>query len=318
MGWFRDANGNVVWRDSTPQAIPIGLQDPTQDLKRPAAIADIQARQAGTANEAERLRMEQERLALARQDHMFKMQEAARAREEQQRLAQQRVNAQTDSESELFKTLGMMDRVRDDGSDGSGWFETGYTGSMLRDTPGTAAYDLGRGVESIQANLAFDRLQRMRELSPTGGALGNVAIPELEMLKSTVGSIDPNQSREKFLDTMDFARGHYEKMLERVNPQAARVRRMTPDQVNAARQAGNARLSQETARQYQKYRRENPGATPAQQEVFLKTLRDTAQKNFQSNPDVRVLRPEYAGRRGSSIRNAPRKSSGWKIERVND
>jgi hypothetical protein len=311
------------WEKYGGRGIPIGPQDPTQDLKRPAAMADIQSKQAGMANEGERLRMERERLDLARQDHMFKMQEAARAREEQARLAQQRVNAQADAESELFKTLTMMDRTRADGSDGSGWFETGYTGSKLRDVPGTAAYDLGKGVESIQANLAFDRLQRMRELSPTGGALGNVSNIELDLLKSSVGNIDPNQSQDTFLRNVDFARGQYEKTLERVNPQASRVRRMAPEQVNRARQTGEARLSQETAQQFQKYLRENPGASPAQREVFLKTLQETAQRNFQSNPDVRVLRPEYAGRRPqrSAVAGAPRKPTaggGWKIERVQD
>jgi hypothetical protein len=49
-------------------------------------------------------------------------------------------------------------------------------------------------LNSLAANLAFDQLQRMREASKTGGALGQVAVQELEMLKNVEGSIRQNQS----------------------------------------------------------------------------------------------------------------------------
>lgn len=46
-------------------------------------------------------------------------------------------------------------------------------------------------VKTIEANLGFDALQAMRDASPTGGALGQIAVQELEMLQSTKAKLDP-------------------------------------------------------------------------------------------------------------------------------
>jgi len=75
----------------------------------------------------------------------------------------------------------------------SGW-ATGLTGAFANMIPGTSAYDLRRTIDTIRANIGFDKLQQMRMDSPTGGALGQVAVQELEMLQSVFGSMDQAQS----------------------------------------------------------------------------------------------------------------------------
>lgn len=58
-------------------------------------------------------------------------------------------------------------------------------------------------VQSIKANIGFDKLNQMRQESPTGGALGNITEQELAFLQSTLGSLDLKQSDEKILSNLD-------------------------------------------------------------------------------------------------------------------
>lgn len=65
--------------------------------------------------------------------------------------------------------------------------------------PGTQAYNLNNLLDSIRSNITIDKLQAMREASPTGGALGQVSDFENKMLQSAMGKIDVA------MDPKDFA-----------------------------------------------------------------------------------------------------------------
>ena len=52
---------------------------------------------------------------------------------------------------------------------------TGLIGAGLSLIPGTPAYDTNAQIETVISSIGFDRLQRMRDESPTGGALGQVS-----------------------------------------------------------------------------------------------------------------------------------------------
>jgi len=67
----------------------------------------------------------------------------------------------------------------------------GYIASAL---PGTDAYNLNRRIETIKSNIGFSELQKMRDESPTGGALGQVAVQELNYLQAALGNLDQAQS----------------------------------------------------------------------------------------------------------------------------
>jgi hypothetical protein len=92
----------------------------------------------------------------------------------------------------------------------AGFFETGLTGAAVGKIPGTQAYDLRRTVDTVKANVGFDTLQKMREMSPTGGALGQVAVQELTMLQATIGNLDANQSEPVLKRNLTAAKKHYE------------------------------------------------------------------------------------------------------------
>jgi hypothetical protein len=74
----------------------------------------------------------------------------------------------------------------------------GPIGGILSRIPGTQAYDQSRLVETIRANIGFDKLQAMREASPTGGALGQVSDFENRQLQSVMGELGQSQSPEQF------------------------------------------------------------------------------------------------------------------------
>lgn len=89
-----------------------------------------------------------------------------------------------------------------------GW-NTAGVGGALSVLPATDARDLGAKLTTIKANLGFDRLQQMRDQSPTGGALGQVAVQELASLQATVASLDQMQSPTQLGKALDKIEKHY-------------------------------------------------------------------------------------------------------------
>lgn len=89
-----------------------------------------------------------------------------------------------------------------------GW-NTAGVGGLTQIVPSSDGRDLAAKLQTIKANLGFDRLQQMREESPTGGALGQVAVQELAALQSTVASLDQLQSAGQLGAGLDKAERHY-------------------------------------------------------------------------------------------------------------
>jgi len=86
---------------------------------------------------------------------------------------------------------------------------TGMIGNALSYVPGTEAHDVASQIDTIEAAVGFDRLQAMRDASPTGGSLGQVSDRELGLLKSSLGSLRQSQSREQFLKNLARVKKHY-------------------------------------------------------------------------------------------------------------
>jgi hypothetical protein len=74
-------------------------------------------------------------------------------------------------------------------------WSTGY-GAMLSGIPETEAGKLNNYLNTIKANIGFDKLQQMRESSPTGGALGQISDFEDKLLQAVNGALDPKQSEQ--------------------------------------------------------------------------------------------------------------------------
>lgn len=63
-------------------------------------------------------------------------------------------------------------------------------GTTTKLIPGSPAWQTDRMLESVKANIGFDKLQAMRAASPTGGALGQVSDAENKLLQATAGNLD--------------------------------------------------------------------------------------------------------------------------------
>lgn len=86
---------------------------------------------------------------------------------------------------------------------------TGVFGQILRNIGGTGALDVKKLLDPIEAAIGFERLQAMRDASPTGGALGQVTERELTLLSSALGSLDQAQSKEQFLSRIANIESRY-------------------------------------------------------------------------------------------------------------
>lgn len=82
----------------------------------------------------------------------------------------------------------------------------------------TGAKDVQEMLKTIQADSAFGTLQEMRANSPTGGALGAVAVPELEMLQASKAALsqeqNPQQLRENIAEYVRLRGVAVKKMAE--------------------------------------------------------------------------------------------------------
>ena len=105
-------------------------------------------------------------------------------------------------------------RAITDAADQVSWRSTGWASGLPFNAQQKA--DLQATADTIEANLSFTALQQMRDASKTGGALGGIAIRELELLGSTIASLKTSQSPEQFrrsLGVIDGALDRWEKAL---------------------------------------------------------------------------------------------------------
>lgn len=91
----------------------------------------------------------------------------------------------------------------------------GLVGNILKDVGGTGAADVKALTDTVRANIGFDRLSKMREESPTGGALGQVTERELSQLQAVLGSIDQSQSQGQLIENLKRLKIIYSGILEK-------------------------------------------------------------------------------------------------------
>jgi hypothetical protein len=97
------------------------------------------------------------------------------------------------------------------------WYSpvVGFGAETAAKVTGSPAHDTGELIKTVTSNIGFDRLQRMREESPTGGALGAVAVQELESLQKTIASLAQSQSKGQFLGNLKRVEEQYERIAKK-------------------------------------------------------------------------------------------------------
>ena len=86
---------------------------------------------------------------------------------------------------------------------------TGLLGSAASMVPGTEAANVKSSINTIFANLAFDRLSEMRAQSKTGGALGAISERELDLLGAAKTALSQAQTEEQFFSALDRLEQQY-------------------------------------------------------------------------------------------------------------
>ena len=106
-----------------------------------------------------------------------------------------------------------LDRVLEDTS---AW-TTGMGGFLTKNIPGSPALTVSGDLDTIMANLAFDRLTQMRNESKTGGALGQVSERELKLLQSAKASLNQAQNEGDFRDRVGIIKDGYTRFIDALN-----------------------------------------------------------------------------------------------------
>ena len=99
--------------------------------------------------------------------------------------------------SELETSWGLVDQAIDKALTQIDWSTVGFVGDWSKVIPGTPAFNLKETLATIQANIGFDKLQSMRENSPSGGALGQVSDFENKLLQAVRGSLAQGQTADQ-------------------------------------------------------------------------------------------------------------------------
>lgn len=86
---------------------------------------------------------------------------------------------------------------------------TGPGGAVLQNVPGTGAYNVANLVQTVRANAGFDRLQAMRDSSPTGGALGAINKTEMDLLQAAIGNLSLAQDSEQLVYNLKRVKNIY-------------------------------------------------------------------------------------------------------------
>jgi hypothetical protein len=94
----------------------------------------------------------------------------------------------------------------DDAKKRTNWFRTGFVGGLTKDIPGSPAYNLDKDMDTLKARAGFDELAAMRKASPTGAALGSIAVRELDLLTAADANLDIGQGEEQIDKNLDRLR----------------------------------------------------------------------------------------------------------------
>lgn len=86
---------------------------------------------------------------------------------------------------------------------------SGASGALYSKIPGTPAYDFASSLDTIKANIGFDRLQRMREASKTGAAVGQLSNRELGLLTETLAPTRQGMSPGRLREALSVIRKIY-------------------------------------------------------------------------------------------------------------
>lgn len=176
--------GVVLPPSPTQQYEAPRAQADTRKAAADAAVAEAEAPYAGQVAAAE---------AASKGASAQETQLDIERKRKSEALKELRSGFQTDNLLQVIRRIRKT--AQDEG--GTGW------AALLSGIPNTTSRKLKGDIDTIRGNLSFDRLQQMRDESPTGGALGSITEGELALLGSTVANLDQAVDLPTFLERLD-------------------------------------------------------------------------------------------------------------------
>jgi hypothetical protein len=73
------------------------------------------------------------------------------------------------------------------------------TAPAMKNVPGTDAYTANQLVNNLLGRAFVNELSQMRQASPTGGAVGNVAVAEMDSLSKIQSSLTVGMKKDEFI-----------------------------------------------------------------------------------------------------------------------
>ena len=92
---------------------------------------------------------------------------------------------------------------------------TGVPGKAFEGFPGGARQTAKGYIDTIRANIGFDRLDQMRQESPTGGALGQIAVQEIQFLQASLGSLDLDADPAVLIKNLERIKTAYDNIMRK-------------------------------------------------------------------------------------------------------
>lgn len=86
--------------------------------------------------------------------------------------------------------------------------------SGARRVPGTRSHDAWDALETMKNNIGIDELQRMRQSSPTGGAMGNVSDRDIALLTGALGRLEVERDPARLVQDIQNIVATYGRILE--------------------------------------------------------------------------------------------------------
>lgn len=211
---------NVVRKYGSPDKILASIERKAASKAAADAKAQVEREKIEAAKEREREKIEarkelatlvgSQRNAVTDLQRQLLQDKVDAQRQKVADLEDKKKVAQSNEAAKAQNVIGIIDNVL---PKISGLNTAGVAGKALSFVPGSDAYDVARNIETIKANIGFKELSDMRQASPTGGALGQVAVQELNFLQAAISNLDVGQSPQQLRDNLSKVKKHYNRWL---------------------------------------------------------------------------------------------------------
>ena len=243
---------NPGYTNNTRSQTPLSITPPNQNIDFAERMVRMGAAGLGAMDKGPAAQM----AAMGREDAAIN--DMQRASLEKYRLAELKAkkgktNAAPQQSPYTGVVLDTIDtifaQVEEGGNDTFWPFDnvTGAIGTAMSYVAGSPAHDVASNIDTIVSSIGFERLQKMRDDSPTGGALGSISEKELALLNSALGSLRQSQSREQFLKNLRRVKTHYQASVQAIREQQIEYARINGLPIPAMTVSGQAAAGNQAA-----------------------------------------------------------------------